>query len=35
MEPAKGYLPYLYTKSRAEGEIKRIVEDVKEIRAGL
>jgi hypothetical protein len=34
-EPAKGYLPYLYTKSRAETEIKRIVEDVKEIRAGL
>jgi len=35
VEPAKGYLPYLYTKTAAESDIKRIVEDVKEIRAGL
>ena len=34
-EPAKGYLPYLYTKSEADNEIKKIVEDVKEIRATL
>jgi len=34
-EPARGYVPYLYTKKAADGDIRRILEDVKEIRAGL
>jgi hypothetical protein len=34
-DATKGYLAYLHTKSSAEAEIDKIVQDVKEIKAGL